>query len=40
MWTFRTLDGRAVRPADCYHLYEVVPDRIRLTTSDPDEPAD
>jgi hypothetical protein len=39
-WSYRTLDGRVVRPADCFHLYEIEPDGIRLTTSDPDEPTD
>ena len=39
-WAYRTLDGRAVRPADCYHLYTIEPDDIRLTTSDPAEPTD
>jgi hypothetical protein len=39
-WAYRTLDGRDVRPADCYHLYSIEVGDIRLTTSDPDEPTD
>jgi hypothetical protein len=39
-WAFRTLDGRAVRPAACHHRYAVQPDGIPLYTSDPNEPAD
>jgi hypothetical protein len=39
-WAFRTLDGRAVRPAACRHLYAVEPDGIPLYSSDPTEPAD
>jgi hypothetical protein len=40
VWSYRTLDGRSVRPAASYHLYTVEPDDIRLTTTDPDEPKD
>ena len=40
VWTYRTEDGRVVRPAASYHLYTVEPDDIRLTTTDPDEPKD
>jgi hypothetical protein len=39
-WAFRALDGRAVRPPACHHLYTVQPDDIRVTTSEPDEPRD
>jgi hypothetical protein len=37
-WAYRTLDGRGVRLAGCYHLYTIEPGDIRLITSDPAEP--
>jgi hypothetical protein len=39
-WNYRTANGRAVRPGAVYHDYEVGPPGPRLTTTDPDEPAD
>jgi hypothetical protein len=39
-WTYRTADGRAVRPADVHHRYQVEPAGPHLTTADPDEPGD
>jgi hypothetical protein len=39
-WSYRTLDGRSVRPASVYHMYTIDPHDIRLTTNDPDEPTD